>query len=70
MEADTKIGVQALECSKDVVDHELIDTDLSQKLFYEGITKLVGLLSQWRQSLCFVVVCFCVLTYIFCVHFL
>jgi hypothetical protein len=53
MEADTEIGVQALEGSKDVVDHELTDTDLSQKLFYEGITKVVGLLSQQRQSLCF-----------------
>jgi hypothetical protein len=57
MEADTAISenlVHGVDGGKDFVNHEeLTDTDLSQKLFYEGITKVVGLLSQQRQSLCF-----------------
>jgi hypothetical protein len=47
MESDTVITdniVHALGGSKVNVDHEeLTDTDLSQKLFYEGITKVVGI---------------------------
>jgi hypothetical protein len=46
MEADTAISenlVHGVDGGKDFVNHEeLTDTDLSQKLFYEGITKVVG----------------------------
>jgi hypothetical protein len=47
MESDKVITdniVHALGGSKDTMEHEeLKDTDLSQKLFYEGITKVVGI---------------------------